>query len=395
MAKTSWTLGSDSLSQTLTGDDYIDETHINELRTAVNGLETLLDPDNQTLTLVQSSTTGEALDISRNLALSSTNSPIVLFSQLNAGDNQHLFKLVETVDADLDNSDQRRALSMWSDADNGISKEMVAITSFGDITFKVIPASRGSGEVPSRNQGIFFERGVADGSAQWGDHSGIGWCPDGNAAPDVWLTTHKYGVDGSTHKHLSIYTDNASGILSKRLDIDWGSDMADVDWSAVGVFEVGGGNASTNLRFDVIGYAASMRLEDSNQVDPSGRFAWNTISGGFRLLESTGEAWSSSQAIVNYIAGISRIWKHNTNVGLEGNVLYGNDVSGGDLNLEATSDATKGMVKVNQDSIQIVTSQSPLSNGAGSTGEIAWDANYLYVCTTTNTWERVALTGGY
>lgn len=35
------------------------------------------------------------------------------------------------------------------------------------------------------------------------------------------------------------------------------------------------------------------------------------------------------------------------------------------------------------------------SNATGTTGQICWDANYLYVCTATNTWKRSLLTGGY
>lgn len=35
------------------------------------------------------------------------------------------------------------------------------------------------------------------------------------------------------------------------------------------------------------------------------------------------------------------------------------------------------------------------SNAPGTTGQICWDANYLYVCTATNTWKRSLLTGGY
>jgi len=35
------------------------------------------------------------------------------------------------------------------------------------------------------------------------------------------------------------------------------------------------------------------------------------------------------------------------------------------------------------------------SNATGTTGQISWDADYIYVCTATNTWKRVALTGGY
>tara|TARA_Y100001938_G_scaffold150326_1_gene240724 strand:+ start:2110 stop:4989 length:2880 start_codon:yes stop_codon:yes gene_type:complete len=48
-------------------------------------------------------------------------------------------------------------------------------------------------------------------------------------------------------------------------------------------------------------------------------------------------------------------------------------------------------VKINSDSLQIVTSRSPASNATGEAGQIAWDANYLYVCTATNTWKRAAL----
>jgi hypothetical protein len=42
-------------------------------------------------------------------------------------------------------------------------------------------------------------------------------------------------------------------------------------------------------------------------------------------------------------------------------------------------------------------SQTPTtktSTSPGTAGQISWDANYIYVCTATNTWKRVALTGG-
>ena len=35
------------------------------------------------------------------------------------------------------------------------------------------------------------------------------------------------------------------------------------------------------------------------------------------------------------------------------------------------------------------------SNATGTVGQICWDSNYIYVCTATNTWKRVGLTGGY
>jgi hypothetical protein len=38
--------------------------------------------------------------------------------------------------------------------------------------------------------------------------------------------------------------------------------------------------------------------------------------------------------------------------------------------------------------------QTKTSTSAGTAGDICWDANYIYVCTATNTWKRAALTGG-
>ena len=32
---------------------------------------------------------------------------------------------------------------------------------------------------------------------------------------------------------------------------------------------------------------------------------------------------------------------------------------------------------------------------SGTTGQISYDANYIYICTATNTWKRSPLTGGY
>jgi len=31
------------------------------------------------------------------------------------------------------------------------------------------------------------------------------------------------------------------------------------------------------------------------------------------------------------------------------------------------------------------------SSDTGTTGTITWDADYIYVCTATNTWKRVAI----
>jgi hypothetical protein len=56
-----------------------------------------------------------------------------------------------------------------------------------------------------------------------------------------------------------------------------------------------------------------------------------------------------------------------------------------------TSDPTNAL-DVNSDSIRVRTSQTPATAGAtGNQGEIAWDADYIYICVATNTWKRVAI----
>lgn len=41
------------------------------------------------------------------------------------------------------------------------------------------------------------------------------------------------------------------------------------------------------------------------------------------------------------------------------------------------------------------TQRSPASTSTGTVGQICWDADYIYVCTATDTWARTPLTGGY
>lgn len=47
---------------------------------------------------------------------------------------------------------------------------------------------------------------------------------------------------------------------------------------------------------------------------------------------------------------------------------------------------------VNSDIMRLRTAKTPASaSAAGNQGDICWDANYLYVCTATNTWKRLSL----
>lgn len=61
--------------------------------------------------------------------------------------------------------------------------------------------------------------------------------------------------------------------------------------------------------------------------------------------------------------------------------------------LVGTSTNTGGaLLQVNDNRIRVATAKTPASaSDTGAAGEICWDANYIYVCTATNTWKRAAL----
>jgi hypothetical protein len=49
-------------------------------------------------------------------------------------------------------------------------------------------------------------------------------------------------------------------------------------------------------------------------------------------------------------------------------------------------------VTLKGDTIQIATAKTPATAAAaGNAGDICWDADYIYVCTATNTWKRSAI----
>jgi hypothetical protein len=66
--------------------------------------------------------------------------------------------------------------------------------------------------------------------------------------------------------------------------------------------------------------------------------------------------------------------------------------SSGRLLVGTSSDSGGALFQVNGDRIRVGTAKTPASATAtGTTGEICWDADYIYICTATNTWKRTAI----
>ena len=43
----------------------------------------------------------------------------------------------------------------------------------------------------------------------------------------------------------------------------------------------------------------------------------------------------------------------------------------------------------------LITASSPASSSACTTNQMTHDSSFLYICTATNTWKRVPITGGF
>ena len=66
--------------------------------------------------------------------------------------------------------------------------------------------------------------------------------------------------------------------------------------------------------------------------------------------------------------------------------------SSGRLLVGGSQDSGGALLQVFGDRIRVGTAKTPASASAtGAAGEICWDANYIYVCTATNTWKRTAI----
>lgn len=191
-------------------------------------------------------------------------------------------------------------------------------------------------------------------------------------------------------------------------------------------------NATASLTFGTTPGArskASIRLINSNTGNGSGDLALLTNDGSSlqnRLyITSAGNVGIGTSAPnyelqVNASDALSAIQLTNTSTGTtasDGFLIYNNGVNATISNEESgylrfqtagleraqidssgrllvgTSTNTGGaLFQVNGDRIRVATAKTPASaTDTGSAGEICWDANYIYVCTATNTWKRSAI----
>lgn len=135
------------------------------------------------------------------------------------------------------------------------------------------------------------------------------------------------------------------------------------------------GTTSPAGRLDVRG--GTIEFDPGAGEDSTRAFNFNIGNANFAKLlvpQGSGGALAIHTGVVGAVSERLRI-------DISGRLLVGTPFqSGGSL------------LQVNDNRIRIATAKTPASaTDTGVAGEICWDANYVYVCTATNTWKRTAI----
>ena len=122
-------------------------------------------------------------------------------------------------------------------------------------------------------------------------------------------------------------------------------------------------------------------------------------SGGSCLISTTSSGWTD-YGIIKSASTTVESRNNWLSFGAPNGFIFGTGAtpyvekmridSSGRVGIGTSSPTT--LLDVNANTIRVRTARTPASASAtGATGEICWDANYIYVCTATNTWKRTAI----
>lgn len=214
------------------------------------------------------------------------------------------------------------------------------------------------------------------GNLSWAAASGGGGgsLPDQTGFNGKFLTTN-----GTTSSWANVFADANFGttVRSKVSVTDSGGDGSLSYSSSTGVFTYTGPNATeTRAHFSAgtgVTYAANGEISIGQHVGTSDSVTFDNITGSNLSLNSStanGVLYTSSSG--NFVTSESD-FTYNTNT---------NTLNVGVL-------VTTGAIEVGSLFKSTITTKTGTSTG--TPGQICWDANYIYVCTSTDVWKRVAL----
>ena len=208
----------------------------------------------------------------------------------------------------------------------------------------------------------------------------------GTATPTQALSvTGDIGLTGNIvdndYNELIEFQANDLIVKSKHLQADYGVWCRHQNGSRYHGMDGNGSDlslyASANKWMTIRGSSGNVGIGTDT---PTAKFE---VSGTSGQLFSVTDSLSGTIFSVNDISGIPSI-----EVIDDGTVRIAE--FSGDVGIGTATPTAK--LDVNSDTIRVRTAKTPSSaTDTGNQGDIAWDANYIYVCTAANTWVRAAL----
>ena len=144
-------------------------------------------------------------------------------------------------------------------------------------------------------------------------------------------------------------------------------------------------NVNGNIALDTVALNAPKFLQFKANSDGTGTPSYGGITWYNYQWDATKRAEISSGPDGGVAAGYLAFSTGSTGVTERLRIS-----ASGNVGIGTTSPTA--LLDVNADTVRVRTARTPASATAtGATGEICWDANYIYVAVGTNTWKRAAL----
>jgi hypothetical protein len=207
----------------------------------------------------------------------------------------------------------------------------------------------------------------------------------GTSSPDTVL--HTYGGFPTATIERNAGTSAAASLgLTNSTNSGFLVTGSDTTFTIVASTAVTSGTGLTErLRIDSSGNVGIGTTSPSYALDVSGqiRAAASSTLAQLRLERTdsgTGHSWLGAQSDA-LLAVLDSSFAEKMRLDSSGRLLVG-----------TSSDSGGALLQVNGNRIRVATAKTPSSaSDTGTAGEICWDADYIYVCTATNTWKRTAI----